>query len=89
MANAQNRRPDFRRVVARYPAQGALVRRLLLSDLTFRNVCEDYLLLLDTIVEIEKQAAPRADHDDCARLRAELESDMATLLQNAAGDPPG
>ena len=89
MANSNQRKPDFSRLFAMYPEKAALVRRLLLSDPTFRHVCEDYLLLLDTIIEIDRQTVPRAGQDDCARLRTELELDIATLLLKAAELPQG
>lgn len=44
MAGSHAKRVDLTEVLARFPADGALIRRLILRDETFRVICEDYVL---------------------------------------------
>ena len=44
MADSRASRLDLTQIVARFPGDGVLIRRLLLKDETFRAICEEYML---------------------------------------------
>ena len=82
MAHPIRPKPDFSRVIARYPEQTALIRRLLLREPSFRQVCEDFLFLLDTLAGFESRTKPlsAAEQEDYSRLRTELELEITRRL---------
>lgn len=44
MAGTNASRLDIAQIVARFPEDGVLIRRLILKDETFRAMCEEYVL---------------------------------------------
>lgn len=69
-------------VVAHFPDQASVVRRLYLSDEHFRAVCEDYLLCINSLTKFETRpdARSRPEIEDYRQLLQELELEMATYL---------
>jgi hypothetical protein len=49
--------PDLAMVLARFPAEARLIRRLFLADRTFRSACEDYRLAQDGLAAFERISA--------------------------------
>jgi uncharacterized protein YdcH (DUF465 family) len=79
---------DFSRVIDRHPEQAALVRRLLLSDPSFRDLCEDYQLLLDMIADFAANATSVTPREYTV-LSQELELDIArALLRSGESQTP-
>ncbi|MCA1300560.1 hypothetical protein [Stappia indica] len=70
-------------VVARFPKQASIVRRLYLSDEHFRAVCEDYLLCINSLTKFEARpdANSRPEVAEYRQLRQELELEMATYVK--------
>nr|WP_294551169.1 hypothetical protein [uncultured Rhodopila sp.] len=73
-------------VIARFPENAPLIRRLVLADQAFRSVCEDYALARETLTrfealpEAEKKPAEVADY---VSVIAALEDEIAADLRNA------
>ena len=80
---------DFERIIERHPSQASLIRKSLLSNPDFRQLCEDYLLLLEMIAELE--AKPSGElfevRKEYATLSAELELDISRALLRLSDDP--
>ena len=70
---------SFSPIYDRYPDHAALIRRLLLSKPSFRDLCEDYLLLLDMMSDLQGSglAVRDAALDEYRRLKLDLERDIA------------
>ena len=77
--------PDFSRVLSAHPDHATLIRRLLLCDPSFRELCEDYLTVLDMIAGFGPGAALQKGgaFEEYVRLGAELELDIARALQRS------
>lgn len=70
---------SFTPVLDLYPGHAARIWRLLLSSPSFRDLCEDYLLLLEMMADLQASGLP--DHepalDEYRRLGCDLERDIA------------
>ena len=53
METRRARQVPFEVVIERHPEQASLIRRLLVANTDFRQLCEDYLLVREMIVELE------------------------------------
>lgn len=73
---------DFSPVLSANPGQDSLIRRLLLCEPSFRELCEDYLTVLDLIEAFDPDAAPgqKGAFEEYVRLGAELELDIKRAL---------
>lgn len=81
--------PDFSRILTAHPDQAATIRRLLLCDPAFRELCEDYLTVLDMIANFDPRAAPDGGDlpEEYVRLGVELERDIARALLRSTPRP--
>jgi hypothetical protein len=81
-------RHDLEPVLARFPAQQGLARRLFLSSAAFRSTCEDYRLARQGLVTFEQLAAtqPRAELQEYRTLVEELEVELQRMLGPAGPD---
>jgi hypothetical protein len=71
--------------IARYPEAAARLRRLALSDLGFRGLCEDYALAWESLTRFEARpdAAERPEVGDYRSVIAELENEIGRFLKEA------
>jgi hypothetical protein len=68
-------------LLARFASESALIRRLALSDETFCDIAEDFLLAHETLVHLRDQ--PVVEHakvKDYATLVSELEQDVRKYI---------
>ncbi len=80
--------PDFGLIIKRYPRKSALVRRLLLQDPDFRQLCEDYLTVMQMIVDVDSKtsAGSRDSRTEYANLASALELDISRALLQFSHD---
>lgn len=85
MQQRQTHRSDFSRVLSAHPDKAALVRTMLLKDPSFRDMCEDYLTVLDIIAAFDLDAAPgqKGALEEYDRLGIELECEIARALSRS------
>ncbi len=79
----------FECVINLHPRQATLIRRLLVSNGGFRELCDDYVLLCEMTAELDAGIATghpevRAEY---ARLATELEQEIARALAKLASSP--
>lgn len=69
-------------VIARFPDQGLVIRRLCLSDPSFRSLCEEYGLARTGLVRFEKLdgAAHHREIEDYRFVIAALEVEISGFL---------
>jgi len=73
-------------VLQRFPEEAGLIRRLVLENPTFRELCDDYALARTTLETLnvtsagEKQAEKIADY---VSFVSELEEELSELVENA------
>jgi hypothetical protein len=68
-------------LLARFATESALIRRLALSDETFRGIAEDFLLAHHTLSALKRQpVAQHARIKEYADLVAQLEQDLRKHL---------
>jgi hypothetical protein len=76
----------FECVIDLHADKADLIRRLLVANSDFRQLCDDYRLVIEMIAEID--AAPTKAlpdiHSEYLRLRNELETDIAHALERLA-----
>lgn len=86
MRSPRTQKADFSCVIDRYPEHAVLIRRLLLSDLSFRELCQDYQLLRDIITDFHASATSGMPDvpQEYATLRMELELDIVRSLQRSS-----
>lgn len=72
----------FQQVLERFPQHATLISELLAVSEEFRSLCEDYVLVLDTIARLECQSRPASDGTlkEYCNHRLELELDIAEAL---------
>jgi hypothetical protein len=86
MTDEQPRGHDLTQVLSRFPADGALIRRLLLESESFRSVCEDLADASKILAELrqsppsEKVAERIRDYEE---LVADLEQEIEKELEKA------
>lgn len=75
-------------VLERFPKKAILIRQLLLSNLEFRSICEDYAAALNTLAHFKARpdAAERPEVADFEGLICELEAELVAALETS-GDP--
>jgi len=71
--------------IARFPKSAATLRRLALTNRTFRELCEEYALAEWSLAGFEARldAAERPEIGDYRTVIAELESEMDRFLREA------
>jgi hypothetical protein len=89
MEKARRAGRNFELVMAMHPHAVARIGRLLLSSPTFREICEDYLLLREMIADLDAQASPDIENRriEYVLLAAELELDIERALARDRIDP--
>ncbi|PWS35204.1 hypothetical protein DFH01_23150 [Falsiroseomonas bella] len=79
-------------VLARFPEDEALVRRLFLTQPAFRSTCEDYRLAREGLSTFEELAVsgPRAEVGEYRTLVRELEAELLAMFRAArdGASPP-
>jgi hypothetical protein len=73
-------RLDLDKVIARFPEHGALIRRLVLQDKTFRELCEDYFAACSSQAWFQSAGEPRPEVEEYALLIQQLEGEIADRL---------
>ena len=76
-------RRDLDKVVERFPGYGALIRRLMLQDKTFRELCEDYLAACSSLAWFQSAEEARPEVAEFALLIQELEEEISNALDSA------
>ncbi|MFI0847891.1 hypothetical protein [Mesorhizobium sp. IMUNJ 23232] len=89
MAGPNATRLEVAQIIARFPKDGVLIRRLLLRDETFRAICEEYMLARTSLSWFE--ALPNGnDRQEVADFRAlipGLELEIEEFLQKSRQSP--
>lgn len=89
MAGPNATRLEVALIIARFPKDGVLIRRLLLRDETFRAICEEYMLARTSLSWFE--ALPNGnDRQEVADFRAlipGLELEIEQFLQKSRQSP--
>lgn len=82
MDRARRSGRSFEPVIALHPLAAAEVRQLLLSSPTFREICEDYLLVRQMIADLDVRASPDIENAriDYLQLAADLELEIERML---------
>ncbi|WP_442579361.1 hypothetical protein ACSBOB_28350 [Mesorhizobium sp. ASY16-5R] len=85
MAGANAARLDLTQIIARFPNDGGLIRRLILRDETFRGICEEYMLARASLSWFEAlpDGANRLEVADFRALIPGLETEIEQFLQKA------
>ncbi|MDQ6436568.1 hypothetical protein RB623_21160 [Mesorhizobium sp. LHD-90] len=85
MTTSHTPRLNLEQIVARFPGDGVLIRRLMLKDETFRAICEEYMLARASLSWFE--ALPdgnnRQEVRDFRTLIPELEVEIEQFLQKS------
>jgi hypothetical protein len=76
-------RLDLIRVVERFPGYGALIRRLVLQDKAFRELCEDYLAACSSLAWFEASTESRPEVAEFTLLIQQLEEEISNALDSA------
>lgn len=90
MTGSETSPVDLTHVLARFPDQEALIRRLAGEDPSFRGTCDDYALARTTLSMFEREVPSKrltAEVLDYRTIVADLEKEIAQILQNAARSP--
>jgi uncharacterized protein YdcH (DUF465 family) len=76
----------FECVIALHPAKADLIRRLLMANSDFRQLCDDYRQVTDTIAQLDAipETTSREIHSDYVRLRHDLAADITSALERLA-----
>jgi hypothetical protein len=81
MERARRIGQSFEAVIALHPQAAGDVRQLLLSNPTFREVCEDYLLVRQMIADLDAQSSP--DIETARKEYLQLAADLALDIERA------
>lgn len=76
-------RIDLDKVLERFPEYRALIRRLVLQDRTFRELCEDYLAACSSLAWFQASEEARPEVAEFALLIQQLEEEIASALDSA------
>ena len=89
MAGSHSQRVDVNQIIARFPHDGALIRRLMLRDETFRAICEEYLLARASLSWFEAlpDGKNRREVADFRALIPGLEVELEQFLQKSRQSP--
>lgn len=85
MAHSRASRLDLAQIIARFPQDGVLIRRLMLKDETFRAICEEYMLACASLAWFEAlpDGSNRQEVHDFRSLLPGLEIEIGQFLQKA------
>lgn len=85
MADADMVQTGLARAVARFPGAAGTLRRLALTQPSFREICEEYALAQQSLAGFEARldAAKRPEIGDYRALIAEIESEIGRILTEA------
>ncbi len=80
-------RQVIQRLASRFPDHAAEIRHSALSDPTFRDICDDLAIALETLSRFEAQsdAATRPEIPEYKALILELEAEISDQLAKARG----
>lgn len=83
MADADIAHAGLARAIARFPGAAATLRRLVLTDPLFREICEEYALAQQSLASFEARpdAAERPEIGDYRTVIAELEDEIDRFLK--------
>jgi len=75
---------DLPQLLERFPADAALIERLLARDDTFLSLCEDYCLAATTLARLvdSEQSGTRAEIAEYRSLVTDLEREIRATLDN-------
>lgn len=71
------------KVLERFPGYGALIRRLVLQDKNFRELCEDYLAACSSLAWFRSVEEARPEVAEFALLIQQLEEEISNALDSA------
>jgi hypothetical protein len=80
---AVSTRVDLEKVVKRFPEYGALIRRLVLRDKSFRELCEDYLAACSSFAWFQAANKTGPEVADFELLMRQLEEEIADRLNGS------
>jgi hypothetical protein len=85
MTDPQTSRIDLAQVLERFPADTAIIGRLLEHDETFLSVCEDYSLAAATLARLvtSPHTAKGVEIDEYRSLVSDLAHEIEEALSNA------
>ncbi len=88
MARADSAQAGVERVAARFPEEVGRLQRLVVTDPTFRELCEEYGLAQESLAAFEAMpdAAERAEVPDYRSVIAELETEISRYLGGTLPD---
>jgi hypothetical protein len=88
MAKADVAEAGLARAMQRFPEAAATLRRLVLSDPDFRDICEEYGLAQQSLAGFEARvdAGERPEIGDYRTVIAELEGEIDRILKAARPD---
>ncbi len=88
METRRNSTSPFECVIELHPERADLIRRLLMANSGFRQLCEDYRLVTEMIsgTDAIPSKPSREIHSEYVRLRHDLETDIAIALERLASD---
>ena len=76
-------RLDLDKVLERFPEYGTLIRRLVLQDRTFRELCEDYLAACSSLAWFQSAEEARPEVAEFELLIQQLEEEISSALERA------
>ena len=85
MTEADIARAGLSLAVARFPAEAATLRRLVLAHMEFRELCEEYALALQCLARFEAlpDAAERSEVGEYRAVIAEMEQEIDRFVKGA------
>lgn len=88
MARADSAQAGVELVAARFPEEVGRLQRLVVTDPTFRELCEEYGLAQESLAAFEAMpdAAERAEVPDYRSVIAELETEISRYLGGTLPD---
>lgn len=76
-------RLNLDKVLERFPEYGALIRRLVLQDKSFRGLCEDYVAACSSLAWFQSAKEARPEVAEFALLIHQLEEEISNALDSA------
>lgn len=82
MTRLKSERPVLPRMLERFPSQVASIRQLWLRSRSFRELCEDFDLALDTLERFEREFAQgrQLEIAEYRGLVTELDAEIVAIL---------
>ena len=85
--------PKYQPLLAAFPGQAMLIRRVVLSDGNFAAICDDYLACLSAITHWSNAPDLAGRADEYRRTLEEIKTEVAEFLadyeERKGGTPPG